>query len=294
MKQASPGVRVSGIAHDVPIIHFYNHRGLFDVRGEPNFTIGDATSPAPIPTAVFLLMLKPGLPLNDPASYCLVGEYSHSADIQYYAPLPAGEDVIVSVAPVPNVTEYYVSKSITTDKKLVRDIQYTRIHGVSATLLSTGEVLRTYTLPARLVREHVGLRLKPNFVAIAAAELFDASGGGGGGGPPAPTVMDASGDTISHVAPPPLTTTSGKSKVIKGIKTKLVGGSLCPFVARQLLELAQMRKELCPIVAEEFSTGNTAVMPCGHLFAQMAIEESFKKEPDRCPACRQTGRPTYV
>jgi hypothetical protein len=51
---------------------------------------------------------------------------------------------------------------------------------------------------------------------------------------------------------------------------------------------------MCPIVAEEFSAGNCAAMPCGHLFAKMAIEESFKKEPSRCPACRQTGSPTFV
>jgi len=66
------------------------------------------------------------------------------------------------------------------------------------------------------------------------------------------------------------------------------------FVARQLLELAQLKNDMCPIVAEEFSTGNAAVMPCGHLFAQMAIEESFIAAPNVCPACRQPGRPTYV
>lgn len=69
---------------------------------------------------------------------------------------------------------------------------------------------------------------------------------------------------------------------------------LPPFVARQLLELAQLKHDMCPIVAEEFSAGNTAVMPCGHLFAQMAIEESFAVAPHVCPACRQPGRPTYV
>jgi hypothetical protein len=26
----------------------------------------------------------------------------------------------------------------------------------------------------------------------------------------------------------------------------------------------------------------------------MAIEETFKKEPNKCPACRQSGRPTFV
>jgi hypothetical protein len=71
-------------------------------------------------------------------------------------------------------------------------------------------------------------------------------------------------------------------------------GDLRLFVAKQLLELAQIKKEMCPITAEEYSNGNTAAMPCGHLFMQIAIEESFKKEPGKCPACRQPGRPTYV
>ena len=71
-------------------------------------------------------------------------------------------------------------------------------------------------------------------------------------------------------------------------------GDLGLFVAKQLLEFAQSKHEMCPITAEEFITGNTAVMPCGHLFMQFAIEETFKKEPNRCPSCRQSGRPTYV
>ena len=70
--------------------------------------------------------------------------------------------------------------------------------------------------------------------------------------------------------------------------------SVSAFVAKQLLELAVMRKEMCPITIEEFSVGNTAVMPCGHLFMQIAIDESFKKEPHKCPWCRQYGNPTYV
>lgn len=71
-------------------------------------------------------------------------------------------------------------------------------------------------------------------------------------------------------------------------------GDLCIFVAKQLLELAQLKKEMCPITAEEYYIGETAVMPCGHLFMRIAIEESFKKEYGKCPACRQSGRPTYV
>ena len=71
-------------------------------------------------------------------------------------------------------------------------------------------------------------------------------------------------------------------------------GGLNPYVAKQLFDLAVLRKELCPIVAEEFIAGNTAVMPCGHLFMQIAIEESFKKEANKCPWCRQLGAPTFV
>ena len=71
-------------------------------------------------------------------------------------------------------------------------------------------------------------------------------------------------------------------------------GGLSPFIAKQLLELARSKGEFCPIVAEEFSTGNTAAMPCGHLFASAGLTESFKKEPNSCPTCRHTGHPTYV
>jgi len=71
-------------------------------------------------------------------------------------------------------------------------------------------------------------------------------------------------------------------------------GGLPLYVAKQLFDLAVIRNEQCPIVAEEFSAGNTAVMPCGHLFMQVAIEESFKSEPNKCPWCRQAGMPTFL
>ena len=87
----------------------------------------------------------------------------------------------------------------------------------------------------------------------------------------------------------PSTTFAPKKK-----KSHSMTGELNPYVAKQLFELAVHRKEMCPITAEEFIAGNTAVMPCGHLFMQIAIEESFKKEPEKCPWCRQTGKPTYV
>jgi hypothetical protein len=75
---------------------------------------------------------------------------------------------------------------------------------------------------------------------------------------------------------------------------KNTAGDLNQFVAKQLLELAQSKHEMCPIVAEEFAAGHTAAMPCGHLFADFAIEETFKKEPNKCPVCRVYGHPTYV
>lgn len=83
--------------------------------------------------------------------------------------------------------------------------------------------------------------------------------------------------------------------VPKPIKKKVTTvGDLNPFVAKQLLELAQNKHDMCPIVAEEFAAGHTAAMPCGHLFADFAIKETFKKEPNKCPVCRVYGSPTYV
>jgi hypothetical protein len=66
------------------------------------------------------------------------------------------------------------------------------------------------------------------------------------------------------------------------------------FVAKQLLELAQLKNTTCPITVESFCEGSTAVMPCGHLFTRFAIEESFKTTPAVCPACRSTGTPVFV
>jgi len=69
---------------------------------------------------------------------------------------------------------------------------------------------------------------------------------------------------------------------------------LSPHVAKLLLDLATIKKEQCPITMEEFTAGNTAAMPCGHLFVKMALEETFKKEPNKCPWCRQKGDATFV
>lgn len=125
---------------------------------------------------------------------------------------------------------------------------------------------------------------------------------------PAPLVTPIpSTNTIYHAPATPKPTAGPKSKPTSAFATTTththtITHSSCaahrltisPFVAKRLLELAQLKKEMCPIVAEEFSAGNTAIMPCGHMFAQIAIEESFKKEPNKCPACRQQGTPAYV
>jgi hypothetical protein len=90
---------------------------------------------------------------------------------------------------------------------------------------------------------------------------------------------------------PPLQPTHAsiiKKKVLPSIPTIQL------FAAKQLFELARLKKEMCPITAEEYIQGETAVMPCGHLFMKMAIEETFKKEHNKCPSCRQQGAPTFV
>jgi hypothetical protein len=103
---------------------------------------------------------------------------------------------------------------------------------------------------------------------------------------PSGNVIHGPPATIQHVpAPPP--------KKPKPVKVPAGYPQLALFVAKQLMEFAQSKHEMCPITAEEFIGGETAAMPCGHLFMRMAIEETFKKEPGKCPACRQFGTPTY-
>lgn len=67
-----------------------------------------------------------------------------------------------------------------------------------------------------------------------------------------------------------------------------------PYIASQLLAFAQMKGEVCPITAGYYEDKDTAVMPCGHLFSKLAIIETFKKEPNKCPACRAAGTPVIV
>jgi hypothetical protein len=118
--------------------------------------------------------------------------------------------------------------------------------------------------------------------------------------PPAP---DPALAPPAYPVPSPATaanihTAAAVTAAVAAAKTKVrktpLYNQLAPFVAKQMFDLAVLRKEQCPVTMEDFSAGNTAVMPCGHLFMQFAIEESFKKDPYKCPWCRQGGTPTYV
>jgi len=120
--------------------------------------------------------------------------------------------------------------------------------------------------------------------------------------PPAPAPAPALAPPAFPI-PSPATaanihTAAASAAAVAQTKTKThrppMFNQLAPFVAKQLFDLAVLRKEQCPVTMEDYSLGNTAVMPCGHLFMQFAIEESFKKEPHKCPWCRQVGKPTYV
>ena len=140
-----------------------------------------------------------------------------------------------------------------------------------------------------------GWSLKPNPVAITTLVPVVAQL------PPSTTLPPFTASPSAYPVPSPTTAASIHTATVAAAavaKTKThrtpMYNTLAPFVAKQLFDLAVLRKEQCPVTMEDFSAGNTAVMPCGHLFMQFAIEESFKKEPQKCPWCRQAGKPTYV
>ena len=141
------------------------------------------------------------------------------------------------------------------------------------------------------VNKRFGNMLKRNAVfrlsaAVTAAAIAAASVPGGLS--TASVISPAPMSVITHVNPAIL------KKKKPTTAAAAPSADLCLHVARQLLELAQIKKEMCPVIAEEYTAGETAVMPCGHLFSKLAIQESFKKEANKCPACRQFGRPTYI
>ncbi len=150
-------------------------------------------------------------------------------------------------------------------------------HPISAKNIITGEEvpILTFASPSHVFGAYalkLNITLLPSSTPTSVAPTLSVTA------PPVPAVLAA-------VLPP-------TPKPVKQ-KTKAVG-DLSQFVAKQLLELAQSKHEMCPIVAEEFAASHTAVMPCGHLFADFAIQETFKKEPNKCPVCRLYGHPTFV
>ena len=103
---------------------------------------------------------------------------------------------------------------------------------------------------------------------------------------PIPVPVPVTGSAVATATP------SVKPKTAKPSIT--YGYALSPYVARQLLEFAQMKGEVCPITAGPFEDNDSAIMPCGHVFSRLAITESFKTQHAKCPACRLSGSPTYI
>jgi hypothetical protein len=146
-------------------------------------------------------------------------------------------------------------------------------------------VLEIVTRP----REHFQKMVKRNltFQLAEATASASASASAGAGTAGAGTVSIDSVPLPSNLEA--VTPAQHQKKVIK-IKQNVMN----LYVARQLFELARLKKDLCPITAEEFIAGETGVMPCGHLFMKIGIEESFKSRSGQCPLCREAGFPTYV
>ena len=219
------------------------------------------------------------------------------ADGKYRLALSPFSTIIAPTHDVPPENKQYETISgpiplMSTDNATLHTVVFRRFKG--ATVQIHGDPPRTVpiliTYPRAAYQNLLGKRLRSNFNTVV----------------PPPPPPPAASSTIEHIASPPHTVSklpapietpvapAPVKKVAKPPHAKSNKGDLAPFVAKQLLALAKLRHEECPIIAEEFSEGNAAVMPCGHLFAQIAIEESFKKALDTCPACRARGRPTYV
>lgn len=172
------------------------------------------------------------------------------------------------------------------------DVDYTTPGGAVFFKTLSGSPVRRLirTYPAILVKDPAGERIR--VIAMSKpVSLLDLSTYGDAPriafpDAPAPAPFKIEKD-IAHAK-------ATYEKLIAKMDKAEAKGGLSPFIAKQLLELAQSKGEFCPIVAEEFSTGNTAAMPCGHLFASAGLTESFKKQPNTCPTCRHTGHPTCV
>ena len=70
---------------------------------------------------------------------------------------------------------------------------------------------------------------------------------------------------------------------------------LSPFIAGQIYDLAVLRDEHCPITHEQFTLGNVAIMPCGHIYSKSALSTYFYTKNDKkCIICKYDGIPIYL
>lgn len=70
---------------------------------------------------------------------------------------------------------------------------------------------------------------------------------------------------------------------------------LSPYIARKIYDLAVLRNEHCPITHEQFTIGNVAIMPCGHIYSKSALCTYFYTKNDKkCLICKYNGIPVYL
>lgn len=70
---------------------------------------------------------------------------------------------------------------------------------------------------------------------------------------------------------------------------------LSPYIARKIYDLAVLRYEHCPITLEQFTLGNVAIMPCGHIYSKSALHTYFYTKNDKkCLICKYDGIPVYL
>ena len=173
-------------------------------------------------------------------------------------------------------------KSIFPGPMLIRNVAFTNV-GLSEKQLNP----ITFPLAAPCSKQQVSAAT--TLSSLSAAPVLAPA--------PAPILVPTSTSTSVATSAPvggsaaAAATPSVKPKVAKpdGFASRLN-----PYVARQLLEFAQMKGEVCPITAGSFEDNDSAIMPCGHVFSRLAITESFKTQINKCPACRVIGSPTYI
>jgi hypothetical protein len=70
---------------------------------------------------------------------------------------------------------------------------------------------------------------------------------------------------------------------------------LPPYICRQIYDLAVIRNEHCSITHENFTLGNVAIMPCGHMYSKNALHTYFFTINDKkCLICKYEGVPVYL